>query len=79
MATWIHCIYRIIVAICKHIATEDALAGGDVDVGIDESTDLRIVISALQVIEARFLGVELAILTLFPTPGFHITKTRGFA
>ena len=59
----------VVAAVCKHIATEDALAGGDVDVGIDESTDLRIVIPALQVIEAGFLGERLARTLFFPLAG----------
>ena len=47
---------RVIPAVCEHIATEDALAGGDIGVGADEAADYGIIISALQVIEACFLG-----------------------
>ena len=48
---------RTIPAIRKHIAAEDALAGGGEAVCIDKSADLRIVITALEVIESRLLGV----------------------
>ena len=51
---------RIIIAIRKHIAAEDALAGGGEAVCIDKSADLRIVITALEVIESRLLSVGLA-------------------
>ena len=63
---------RVIPAVCEHIATEDALAGGDIGVGVDEAAYRRIVISALQVIEACFLGGRLA-RTLF-SPLVGITK-----
>ena len=79
MPRGIDIINRTIIAIGEHIATEDALAGGDIGVGVDEAAYRRIIIPALQVIEAGILGVELATLTLCPTLGFHITKTRGFA
>ena len=36
---------------------EDALAGGGVGVGVDEATDLRIVVTALEVIQPRLLGI----------------------
>ena len=51
---------RVIPAVCEHVASQDALSSGDVGIGIDESTDLRIVISALEIIEAGFLGERLA-------------------
>ena len=67
----------VIPAVCEHVASQDALAGGDIGVGVDEPAHLWVIISALQVIEARFLGGRLATLTLCPTLGFHITKTWG--
>ena len=69
MPRGIDIINRTIVAIGKHIATQDALAGGDVDIGIDESTYRSIVISALQVIEACFLSGKLAIQSNFAPCG----------
>ena len=47
-------IYRIIT-ICKHIIAQDALAGRCEGIGINESADLGIVISALEIVE-RGLG-----------------------
>ena len=44
---------RIIPAICKHIAAEDALAGGDIDICVEEAADYWVIISTLQVIEPR--------------------------
>ena len=52
--------YWIVSAICEHIAAEDALAGGGEAVCIDKSADLRIVITALEVIQPRLLSVGLA-------------------
>ena len=55
MPRGIDIINRTIVAISEHVATENALAGGDIGVGVDEAAYRWIVISALQVIEACFL------------------------
>ena len=43
----------IIPTVRKHIVPEEALAGAGVAVCVEESSEGRIVISALQVIEAR--------------------------
>ena len=45
---------RIITTIRKHVVPEEALAGACIAVGVDESSEGGVVISALQVIEARF-------------------------
>ena len=50
----------IAIEIRKHIAAEDALAGGGEAVCIDKSADLRIVITAGYVIEPCLLSVGLA-------------------
>ena len=62
-------IHWVIVAISKHIVAEDALAGGDVDIGVDEAAYCRIIISALQVIEASILSGRLAIQSNFAPCG----------
>ena len=54
---------RIIQAIGKHIIAEDALAGRNQCIGIDESADLRIVITGLEVVER---GLSLLGLTARP-------------
>ena len=54
MAGWIISVHRIIIAIRKHIEPQEALAGGGVAVGVDKSAEGGVVISALEVIEARF-------------------------
>ena len=46
-------IYRVIPTIRKHIEPEEALAGAAVAVRVEETLDDGIVISALEVIEAR--------------------------
>ena len=58
----------IISAVGKHVIAEDALAGRNKYVGIDESTNLRIVITALQVIQPGILGEKLAMRPFFPWP-----------
>ena len=60
MPVWIFIVYRIVVAISEHIAAEDVLPGGGEAVRVDEAADLRVVITALQVIESRLLSVGLA-------------------
>ena len=44
---------RVVVTICKHVVADDVLTGAYKFIRIDESADLGIVISALQVIQAR--------------------------
>ena len=46
---------RIVVTISKHVISQEALAGAGVTVGVEESAQFRVVISGLQVIEARLL------------------------
>ena len=67
MTTEISSANRIIAAVGEHVITEDALAGGNEGVGVDEAADLRIVITGLQVIEA---GILVGILA--KTPFFHL-------
>lgn len=45
MPTGINTIDRIVIAIGKHVIAEQALAGGDEGVGVDEPTDLGVVIT----------------------------------
>ena len=68
-ATRISTVNRIIAAVGKHVVAEDALAGGDIGVGIDESTDFGVVITALQIIEPGILGGGLAKRAFFPLQG----------
>lgn len=37
-------VYGTVVAICEHVVAEKALAGGDESVGVNESSDVCIVI-----------------------------------
>ena len=46
--------HRVIIAICKHIVPQDALAGGSEGIAVQESPDDGVIISALQVIETGF-------------------------
>ena len=67
---------RIIQAISKHIIAQDALAGGNERIGIDESTHLRIVIAGLQIVEFRLSVLGLATI---PDYALHThTKPHGF-
>ena len=56
----IYVVDRIITAVGKHIVAEHTCAGRNKDICIDEATYRWIVISALQIIEACFLGRILA-------------------
>ena len=51
----------IVIAIGKHVVAEQALTGRGKSIGIDESTDLGVVISALQIIQFGFSYVSLAV------------------
>ena len=42
----------VVIAVGKHIAAQEALAGRGIVIRIDKPTDFRIVVSALQVVEA---------------------------
>ena len=55
MAAGITAHYGIIVAIGKHIISQQALSGGDIDVRIEEAACSGIIISALQVIQPGIL------------------------
>ena len=61
---WIPCIResdRVIQAISKHVIAEETLTNRCKCVGIEESTDVGVVITGLQVIEAGILGADNAI------------------
>ena len=59
-AFWICPVHRVIETISEHIAAEEPLTGGGEAVGIDEAAEIGVVITALQVIESRLLGMEVA-------------------
>ena len=50
----------VVVTVRKHIVPEEAGAGGGVAVGIQEALDDGVVISGLEVIEARLFDGEIA-------------------
>ena len=69
MSGLIGIVARIVKTIAKHITAEDTLAGGGVGVCVDESTDGRIVISGLEIIEPGLYFLSRAkslFLTTFP-------------
>ena len=47
VSAWVRVYYRIVVAIREHVAADDALAGGDKCVCIDEPADLGVVVAGL--------------------------------
>ena len=53
VAAWILVCNWIIVAVRKHIEPQEALAGAAVGVCVEEALDDGVVISGLQVVEAR--------------------------
>ena len=62
----------IIITIRKHIVTQEALSGTCKGIRIDEPTDGRVVISALEVVEPGFSGVTVAAL-VFTEILYHIS------
>ena len=55
-------VYRIIVTICKHIVTQEALSGRSKGIRIDEPANAGIVISGLEIVEPGFSEVAVAVL-----------------
>ena len=55
MAGWILPIHRVIAAIREHVVADDALAGGDKLVRVDEAAGLGVVVAAVQVIQSQLL------------------------
>ena len=43
--------YWVIIAVCKHVVTQDTLAGAGVGVGINEPAQFGIVITGLEIVE----------------------------
>ena len=56
----VYSVHRIIATIGVHIVAQDALAGGNEAVGVDESPDGRVIVAALEVIEAGFGVIDIA-------------------
>ena len=63
----VHCIYRIIPTVRKHIVPQETLACAGVGVGVEEAAERWIVISALEVIEARFFDCGLSLRGILAT------------
>ena len=57
---WVCAINRIIPTIRKHIVSEQALAGGNEYVGIEEPAPFGVIIPALEIIEPGFIYTLLA-------------------
>ena len=66
-----------IVAICKHIEPQEALAGARVAVGVEESSEGWVTISALEVIEARLCIVVVAIGAKIRSIGLFKKQRKG--
>ena len=58
MSAWIYIHNGIVITICKHIESDNPSTCGCIAVSRDETTDLRRVISALEIIQSG-LGIEL--------------------
>ena len=55
MAAWISTCNRIIIAVRKHIIPEESLSRAAVGVRVEKPLDDGVVVSGLQVVEARLL------------------------
>ena len=53
--------YGIVITICKHIVTQEALTSGCKGIRIDESAGAGVVVTALQVVESGFSVVVVAV------------------
>ena len=60
MPTRINTVHWVVQTVGKHIAAEQALAGGDEGIGIDESAQLGIIITALEIVESGLSSLTLA-------------------
>ena len=54
--------HRIIATVCKHIVSNKPLPCGNQCVRVDEPADLWIIVSALEVVQPRFLVVDIKII-----------------
>ena len=52
-------IHRVIQAIRIRVMPENALAGGEEDIGRDEPADYGVIVPALEVVEAGFLIIDI--------------------
>ena len=58
---WVRTNCRVIIAIRKHIEPSEALASAAVGIGVEEALHGGVIISALEIIEAGFFGLSVAI------------------
>ena len=56
-------IHRIIQAIRIRIMPENALAGGEEDIGGNEPADFGVIVPALEVVEARLFVIHISTVT----------------
>lgn len=64
MSRWINPHDRVILTICEHIGAEEAVGvGGSEGVGVNEPAVGKVVVPALEVVEARFAVVVVAAVT----------------
>ena len=61
----IHSADRVVPAVGKHVIAQEALTGGNKGVGVEESAPGGVVITALEIIEASFLDMLVAIMLIF--------------
>ena len=68
---------RIIQTICVHIVSEKSLPGGSVAVGVNKATDCGVVISCLEIVQARFGVVVVVTAIAERVCGAHLEPTVG--
>ena len=56
-------IHRVIQAICIRVMPENALAGGEEDIGRDEPADFGVIVPALEVVETCLLVIDISTIT----------------
>ena len=53
--------YRIVQTVGKHVIAENTLAGGNEGIGVEETAECGIVITALEVIETQLNRIDIAL------------------
>ena len=56
-------IHRVIQAIRIRVMPENALAGGEEDIGGNEPADFRVIVPALEVVETCLLVIDISTVT----------------
>ena len=60
MSCGVNTVDGIVETVGEHVGANEALARGDVGIGVDEPTGFGVIVPTLQVVEARLVVVDVA-------------------